>query len=168
VNPEEREYILSGERHFNAGDYNRAIEEFSKALAITENEARIRNNIGLAYVKRGFFEKALEEFKQALKADPSHEKTKFNLGIAVCEQSKKYIDNKKPDSAINILKEVSNLIPEHPLPCSSLGIIYSLQDKKDEALVLLNKALELCNSEAYGSIKKSIEKEIKKLEGTTS
>jgi len=163
VSAEEKAYLLSGESYFNNGDYPRAIEEFNKAMKVTTSEARVRNNLGIAYARMGFFEKAIEELKLVLRLEPTHSTAKFNLGVTVCELSRKYIETGRLDNAINILKDVSRIIPDNPFPLSTIGIIYVIQDKKTEAIELLNKALSLCNSAQYASVKKSVEEELKHL-----
>ena len=163
VSSEEKAYLLSGESYFNNGDYPRAIEEFNKAMKVTTSEARVRNNLGIAYARMGFFEKAIEELKSVLRLEPTHSTARFNLGVTVCELSRKYIESGRLDNAINILKDVSLIIPENPFPVSTMGIIYVIQDKKTEAMELLNKALSLCNSVQYASVKKSVEEELKNL-----
>ncbi|MEQ8170317.1 MAG: tetratricopeptide repeat protein [Candidatus Eremiobacterota bacterium] len=163
MSSEEKAYLLSGESYFNNGDYPRAIEEFNKAMKVTTSEARVRNNLGIAYARMGFFEKAVEELKSVLRLEPTHSTARFNLGVTVCELSRKYIESGRLDNAINILKDVSLIIPENPFPVSTMGIIYVIQDKKTEAVELLNKALSLCNSAQYVSVKKSVEEELKNL-----
>jgi len=163
VSSEEKAYLLSGESYFNNGDYPRAIEEFNKAMKVTTSEARVRNNLGIAYARMGFFEKAIEELKLVLRLEPTHSTARFNLGVTVCELSRKYIESGRLDNAINILKDVSRIIPDNPFPVSTIGIIYVIQDKKTEAIELLNKALSLCNSAQYASVKKSVEEELKNL-----
>ncbi len=163
MSSEEKAYLLSGESYFNNGDYPRAIEEFNKAMKVTTSEARVRNNLGIAYARMGFFEKAIEELKSVLRLEPTHSTARFNLGVTVCELSRKYIETGRLDNAINILKDVSRIIPDNPFPVSTMGIIYVIQDKKTEAMELLNKALSLCNSVQYASVKKSVEEELKNL-----
>ena len=163
MSSEEKAYLLSGESYFNNGDYPRAIEEFNKAMKVTTSEARVRNNLGIAYARMGFFEKAVEELKSVLRLEPTHSTARFNLGVTVCELSRKYIETGRLDNAINILKDVSRIIPDNPFPVSTMGIIYVIQDKKTEAMELLNKALSLCNSVQYASVKKSVEEELKNL-----
>jgi tetratricopeptide (TPR) repeat protein len=163
VSAEEKAFLLSGESYFNNGDYPRAIEEFNKAMKVTSNEAMVRNNLGIAYARMGFFEKAIDELRSVVKLEPLHNTARFNLGITVCDQSRKYIEHGKLDAAIHILKDIIGFIPDNPLPVSTLGIICVIQDKKVEAIELFNKALSLCNSPQYASVKKSIEEELKNI-----
>ena len=153
MSAEEKAYLLSGESYFNNGDYPRAIEEFNKAMKVTTSEARVRNNLGIAYARMGFFEKAIEELKLVLRLEPTHSTAKFNLGVTVCELSRKYIETGRLDNAINILKDVSRIIPDNPFPLSTIGIIYVIQDKKTEAIELLNKALSRFYDEGVARIK---------------
>jgi len=168
VDSETKYRIIDGERYLKEGNYSRAVQEFTSAINNIKGGphiAGVRNNLAIAYARQGFHEKALEELKLAVKLDPSHTMAKTNLGIAVCEQSKKYIEEGKVDNAVRLLIGVSELIPDNPLPISTLGIICSLQDKKADALKLFNKALKLCNSKAeYNPVKKSIEAELSELQ----
>ena len=172
MEPEVKYRLIDGERYLNDGNYPRAIEEFTgviKDLKGGPEIARVRNNLAIAYARQGFQEKSIEELKLAVKLDPSHNMAKTNLGIAVCEQSKKYIEEGKVDTAVSLLIGVFELIPENPLPISTLGIICSIQDKKAEAIKLFNKALQLCSSnDKYSAVKKSIEAELNELQKSTS
>lgn len=168
MNSEAEYRIIDGEKYLSEGNYSRAIEEFITVIKGGLNTSRVRNNLAIAYAKTGFFDKAIDELKQAVKIDPGNKMARNNLGIAVCEQSKKYIEDGKVDIAVNLLISVSELIPNNPLPFSSLGIICSLKDKKAEAVKLFNKALKLCNSSEFNFLKPKIEAELKELEKSSS
>ncbi len=53
------------------GLWNEALFRFQRALIERPSDARILNNIAVAYEALGFFEEALEAYRKALEASPS-------------------------------------------------------------------------------------------------
>jgi len=67
-----RAYMLNGQ-------YQQALEEFARAVALSPRDALSYNNRGAAFLALGLQEPAIESFKQALKLNPSLPEAQENL-----------------------------------------------------------------------------------------
>ena len=83
---EEDEFL----KHFNAGIrfalrkyYDKAIEEYNKALALNPNVSELHNNLGYAYLDKGDIEQAIMEQKKALDMDPNLANAYYGLALAL-------------------------------------------------------------------------------------
>lgn len=80
----------NGKQHFNAGvrfslrrDYDRAIEEYRKALEYEPTSAGAYSNIGFAYMDKGDIERAIVEHRKALELDPQLANAYYGLALAL-------------------------------------------------------------------------------------
>jgi len=74
----------------NLGDCLMALERFDEAMAVYKRTLKLvpdgpdrlnlRNDLGVAYFRRGEMEKAVEEFKAVLQLDPGNTNAVYNLG----------------------------------------------------------------------------------------
>lgn len=67
------------------GDYDAAIERYSRAMRIRPGWAGAYNNRGNAYRHKGDFERALRDFAQAIQIRPDYSKPYNNRGLARSE-----------------------------------------------------------------------------------
>jgi tetratricopeptide (TPR) repeat protein len=65
-----REYIEQGVAYHKKGDYDRAIDCFTKAIQIDRSKAQGYFNRGIAWVSKGEHGKAIEDFTAALRIGP--------------------------------------------------------------------------------------------------
>lgn len=87
--------------------YKEAIEAFTRLIQEQpENEASIRNNIGLCYIQLKEYDNAEKELLRALSIDKNYEKAYYNLGVLY----EKKQDTKK---AMEFYKKVISLNPGH-------------------------------------------------------
>ncbi len=70
---------MLGKREGLAGNLDRAILLFNRALELDPNNAETYNNLGYAYYLKGEHERAIGYFKKALEVDPGHEKARINI-----------------------------------------------------------------------------------------
>ena len=111
-------YNNIGVVYYSQGDYDKALEYYSKTLAIREkvlgtehpNTARSYGNIGVVYKNQGDYDKALEFFTKDL---------------AICE---KVLGTEHPDTAICY---------------NNIGVVYKNQGDYDKALEYYYKALAI-------------------------
>jgi tetratricopeptide (TPR) repeat protein len=73
--------IELGNVYFDGGQFDKAIDTYSKALEINPKNADIRTDMGIMYRRKGNFDRAIEEFKKAAEDDPRHVNSRYNLGI---------------------------------------------------------------------------------------
>ena len=75
--------IQLGNAYFDSGQFDRAIETYSKALGVDPNNADVRTDLGIMYRRKGEFDRAIAEFKKAAEIDPRHANSRYNLGIVL-------------------------------------------------------------------------------------
>lgn len=68
---EAKPYIKSGLDNFNKGNYDKAVEDYSKAIAINPNIADAYVNRGLAYSRSGKIDNAIEDYNKAIAMNPN-------------------------------------------------------------------------------------------------
>ena len=67
------------------GEYEAAIESYSKAIALAPNCAEAHNNLGNASENQGNLQPAVKSYTQALVYQPENKATQNNL-IRACQQ----------------------------------------------------------------------------------
>ncbi|MBI5810376.1 MAG: tetratricopeptide repeat protein [Deltaproteobacteria bacterium] len=66
--------------HAEAGDYAKAVEDYTTAIGIAPDYIKAYNNRGVAYEKLGDYAKAAEDFNTAIARDPKNPTAYNNLG----------------------------------------------------------------------------------------
>ena len=75
-------YVNRGSAYGEKGHYDRAIEDFNKAISINPNYAGAYNNRGNAYYKKGQYDRAIEDYNKAIALDPNDALAYTNRGAA--------------------------------------------------------------------------------------
>jgi tetratricopeptide (TPR) repeat protein len=76
------DYLRKGIAAQQHGDYNSAIDDYKRALALQPGLAEARANLGAALAAAGQFDAAIEVDKQALATAPDKTAVRKNLGLA--------------------------------------------------------------------------------------
>jgi len=79
----------TGTRFFADGDYDKAIEEYKKAIEIDPNHVNSHLNLGEAYYQKGMYEEAKSEYQYVLRLNNMHPKAHYNLGRTLAQEGKK-------------------------------------------------------------------------------
>jgi cytochrome c-type biogenesis protein CcmH/NrfG len=101
-----------GNLYFDNGDYQKAIEAYSKSLELHPNNADVLTDLGVMYRRSGQPKKAVESFDKAAKVDPKHETALFNKGIVLMHDLNDF------DGAIQAWQE---LLKRNPAATSPSG-----------------------------------------------
>ena len=72
-----------GNLYFDTGNHQKAIEAYTRSLALNPNNANVITDLGVMYRRSGQPKKAIESFDEAAKIDPKHETALFNKGIVL-------------------------------------------------------------------------------------
>jgi tetratricopeptide (TPR) repeat protein len=96
------EYNDRGVDYSQKGDYDLALEEFNRALAIDQRSAEIYNNRGITYSKKGEYDLAIADFKKALEIKPESAEFNYNLGITYAKKGQLELGLSKVNKAIEI------------------------------------------------------------------
>ena len=67
---------------FIKGRYDRAIEDYNKAIALDQNDAKAYYNRGVAYDGKGQYDGAIEDYNKAIALDPNLADAYNNRGLA--------------------------------------------------------------------------------------
>jgi len=82
--PASREYVLAynqGLEHYGRGEYDTAIQEYSKAVNVDPKQISAYVNRGITYFVKGEHEKAIADFTQAIALDPNYVIAFYNRGL---------------------------------------------------------------------------------------
>jgi tetratricopeptide (TPR) repeat protein len=112
-------------------DYAR--EEFEKAYSMAQENPDICAEYGSFHHFTGNFKKAEEFYKKALTNRPHNLKYKLSLGI-------NYISMNKLDDAIDIFKQLLQIMPEDGIVLYNTGKAYFLKKKYEQARKMLEAA----------------------------
>ena len=81
------EYCTNGDANLYTGHYDKAIEEYNKAIEIDPNDASIYVNRGRAKQENGDYREAIKDYSKAIEVDPKYSTSyshrggiKFDLG----------------------------------------------------------------------------------------
>jgi tetratricopeptide (TPR) repeat protein len=129
------------------GDFDQAIEEYSRSLDLARNSALAFRNRGSVYVNKGQDALALQDFDQAIWLDPHDAGTFVNRGNL-------YLRRGEFDRAFRDWDEAIRLDPNQAVAFNSRGGARLLVKREvDEALADLDRAVHLDprNSEFLGN-----------------
>lgn len=102
-----------GNAYFDTDQPAKAIEAYSKSLAIIPGNPSVITDMGVMYRRNGQPEKAIEAFDQALKINPGLEQALFNKGIVLLN------DLGKSEEALKTWKELLLINPGARAPDGS-------------------------------------------------
>ena len=129
-------YFELGVKFQKQGQFELAVEQYKKAIALEYNYAKTHNNLGSVYFLMGKYDQAIKEYLEAIDIKPDYAEAFYNLGM-VYEAMKKY------DKAIESYQVVHSLKPDHSGVHLSLGQIYQNQKKYDKAIVQYRAAIAI-------------------------
>jgi tetratricopeptide (TPR) repeat protein len=132
--------------------------------------ARGRNNLGLAYMSRGMTDKAIVQFRAALERDPGYEEAHINLGniymakglkdeamghyfkaskinpynaVAYYNLGVLNVDKGNLDKAAEHFRAALKIRPDHVMAHNNLGSIHFERGEIDKAIKYYSSAIEL-------------------------
>jgi Tfp pilus assembly protein PilF len=114
------------------GDFQKAQEEYLKALKKTPKDADLLNDMGYGYYSRGRWAEAEKYLRQALTVKPGHQHATMNLGLCVGEQG-------HYDEALELFGKV---VSPAQARCN-LAFILTTQHKWSEAKRVYQEALHI-------------------------
>jgi Flp pilus assembly protein TadD len=105
------------------GDYDEAIRELKKAIALKPDYPDLHNYLGIAYGNNGMVDDAVCEFEIALKINPYYMKARLNLALL-------YYENSRYEEAQVQLDEVLAVQPDNKLANNILNELRAVTDGK--------------------------------------
>ncbi|MGA2797340.1 MAG: tetratricopeptide repeat protein, partial [Thermoguttaceae bacterium] len=120
----------------DAGQREKAVEQFKQAMVLKPDYLEARNNLGAVLNNMGRTQDAIKIFKQALLLKPDYPDTLNNLGTVLNAAG-------RPDEAIKYIEQALRLKPDYPEALCSMGLVLSNSGRPQEAIILFEKALRL-------------------------
>jgi spermidine synthase len=116
----------------------KAVEYFSREIALNPGDKVSLNNLGTAYTSLGLYAEAIEQFSKALKIDPDYAQAHANIGICLASQGRSHLDE-----AIRHYRAALNIAPEDADTHYNLGSALMAEGNFNEAAAHFMKALQL-------------------------
>ncbi len=129
-------YFRQGAISLAAGNYNLAIENFSKAVLLNPKSARVINLQGIAYFRLKNYRAAEERFEKALSINPSYGEACTNLGSV-------YFATWQLNKAREMFEKALALSPDSISAHYSLGTLLLLLGEVEAGIRYLARAVEL-------------------------
>lgn len=125
-----------GDLYGRAGDLERAVSEFKKAIELKPGYADAFHNLANTYQQMGKIDLAIENYQKAIEFNPLLWQSHQNLAGIYFEQEKFELAREYMEKAILASPNDANLY-------YNLGIVYLKLDQKQKAQAAFQKALEL-------------------------
>ena len=142
---EAQEYYFNAVELFDKGDYDGAIENLNKQLAIVEDPDAYCY-LGKIYKEKNELDVAIENFKRALDIKPNFFEANYELG-------KIYYSLNDYKTASKYLTNACVLNIENPELMSMTAETYKKTGKSDEAILLFEKIIEKDPKNAFANAK---------------
>lgn len=130
-------YSALGDLYFEQEDYDKAVENYSKALSINSRDVHVNNQFATSLYKKGFIEDAMIAYKNTIDADENYAPAYNNLGAV-------YLENKNMIAeAKDCFEKAVEKDEKYTTAYFNLARTYELSDDRVNAAKFYGKALEL-------------------------
>lgn len=132
-------YVL-GRIRYNSGDLQSAVACFQQALAIAPRNAKVENNLGLAYEGLNRIEDAVAAYRIAIswQQNVPHPSEQPLLNLAIVQAHEEHLDE-----ALRLLSQAAAIAPADPKIHQQLGEVYLRRGQLSEAQRELEEAVTL-------------------------
>lgn len=164
--------LNNGLTRFTEGDYDGAIREYQRAIAMSPNSSQVPdvyNSLGQAYTQQGDNDKAIDAYQRAIQRDPTRSDIRVTLGnvyyyqgkyteaVAQYEQAVRtdpgvanrfslgqgYMASGNYGEAEAQFARVRDLAPNEPSGHYGLGQLYAKQGEYDKAIEEFQSAIDV-------------------------
>lgn len=130
------DYVQRGNRFFEQGYYDLAIEDYDCALKLDPNLAEVYLNRGIAYSRQNQYDQAIDDYTRALNFDPQMAQACFQRGNV-------YLTKGSYPQAIEDLNRALEIYPDMADAYLLRGTAYSRQNQYEQAIEDYTSALKL-------------------------
>ncbi|MCB0208733.1 MAG: tetratricopeptide repeat protein [Anaerolineae bacterium] len=125
-----------GNQFYEAGQLNKAVEAYQKAIALDPEYQGAYANLGVTYYQQQKFELAASQYEKALELNPQDGEVAYNLGALYLQQA--LTEGPSPDNdllakAVVQLQHALEISPDLAEPHFTLGVAYFFLEDKDKA-----------------------------------
>jgi len=137
-NQEKPAVVLNQGNMTNSGreEYDRVIDDYTKAIQIDPNNADVYHSRGFAYYNRREYDRAIADYTKAIQIDPKNAVTYNNRGAA-------YNNKGNYDLAIADLDQAIRLNPDFESPYRHRAFAWLKKGDYKQARADVNKALQI-------------------------
>ena len=128
-------------------EYDAAIAKWNEALALSPEDAKAHNNLGVLLETLGRTAEAMAHYQKAMDSEPDYPNGYTNMGVALARGG-------KLNEAIPYLEKAAQLSPWDVKAHSNLGAALAEIGRTDEAITECQKALQISpgDSEAHANL----------------
>ena len=172
-------YYKSATIYHDLGEFEQAISEYRKAIALNPNSPIVYNRLGVAYSELKQYDAALDAYQKALALSPMTAEPHYNIGLVYLKQGnlpraleafkrtvaidaewedaytglgEVYLKQGDFGQATRAYKQATRLNPNgNPSAILGLGKTYVKQGRLEDAIIAIEKAIEIQvdNTEAH-------------------
>lgn len=159
---------ISGDKMYQDGDIDGAIEEFKAALLLDSSNVNVHNSLGVCYGVSDEYERALEAFEEAIRIDPQENMALYNAGLVnmlmgnqdkaleyflaadreeadvfevALQTGRLYLEMEDAEKGKTFIEKAIQIQPESGFAYRFLGECYAAQNQTDEAISAYKKAI---------------------------
>ncbi|WP_293125187.1 tetratricopeptide repeat protein [Microcoleus sp. bin38.metabat.b11b12b14.051] len=129
-------YFVKGNRLKDAGNLDRAIENYQKALEFNPKDAEINQKLAEVYVVQGEFDRAIAQCNLAIKFQPNFAAAYLTAGNALHAQD-------KLEMAIKVYSQALQINPQFAEASANLGSMYYKLGQLAQAVNYYQKAVAI-------------------------
>ena len=134
--PDAEKYFRYGVEAYQRGDFDRAIQDYTEAIALNPDLAGVYYNRGLAYGEKGDHDRAIQDYDKAIVLKPDYAEAYNNRGID-------YREKGDYDRAIQDYSKAIELKPDFAEAYNNRGNAYGEKGDYGRAIQDYSKAIEL-------------------------
>jgi Flp pilus assembly protein TadD len=166
---------ISGDRLYDDGEYQKAIDEYKTALKLDPANANLHNSLGVCYGVTGEFVSALTQFKEAMALDGDEALAHYNAGLihlllderdkarahllevdnrphnlfeVRLQLGKLYLEDGQAEKGRIYLEKAAAMQPQSSAVHALIGECYAALDRREEAVAAYKKSLRLNANDA--------------------
>jgi hypothetical protein len=125
-----------GDLYGRHGDYEKAIEEFKKAIELNPQYADAFHNLANTYQQMGKLDLAIENYKKAIEFNPYLWQSYQSLALI-------YFERQDFETSLSYMEKAVGISPENPVLYYNLGVVFQQLGKIQEANQAFQKSQEL-------------------------
>jgi tetratricopeptide (TPR) repeat protein len=139
-------YTNRGVAFKEAGQLDRAVEDYNTAIALRPTEYIAYNNRGVVFYEAGQFDRAIQDFNASILLKPSNADTYTNRGRV-------FKDMGQRERAIEDFDKAITLNPVNHMAYYNRGVVFGEMGQRDRSLKDFNRAITLnpSSADAYTS-----------------